>query len=452
LDQCDNADPRPPKLRLADALGILHEPSWLGKQGIPLRGTTPRHRVIARLAREGRWVAIWSLNWDCLIENALEEVGLVRDGPPLRYSWKSAYTTHVTDHDLTRIAANHSLCVHKPHGCVRALIDAQRNFDRSTPPTSDQLAARFMITEGELMTRQPDCTDRGFADRLSAQLRSHPLIVAGWRAAEPILREQIERTVADLPDKPRLSIINRSLDRENHGHLAASYGLKSESALFQVASEGCPTTDDLFLWIQALYATERLAEHADTPADKDRVGVWERTLRHPGDAAFLMSFVDDFLPAWMRLCWRAGLVSCRGFKPHELDLLLKPEVHVPWDTPDIDRPDLIAAVRLLGMLPPGGKPWECGRFPGALWDAAGLRLVVPIPAWGTAADLSGLRPLTLALQRDLGFVQTLAVLPLTADNERVSRESKEQLRSNLAALIRRPGFAQADRIELQDAL
>lgn len=452
LEHCDDRDLRPPKLRLAAALGILDEPRWLGKQGLPLRGTTPRHRVIARLAREGRWAVIWSLNWDCLLEQALEEVGLVRDGPSLPYSWKSAYTTHVTNHDLPRITQSHSVCVHKPHGCVRALIDAHRDVRAPGTPTSSELADRFMITEAELTEREPDPVDRGFTDSFSTQLRTHPLITVGWRAAEPILRDTIKQAVTDLPNKPRLSIINRSVDERHHGHLVECYDTTAEETLFKVQSEGYPTTDALLLWIQAMYATGCLHEHTDEPGVSAALDAWARTLGHPDDAAFLMSLVDDFLPAWMRLCWRAGLVSCRGFEPHQLDLLLKPEVQVPWHVPNIDRPDLRAATRLLGMLPPGDESWECERFPGALWDGTRLRLVVPMPAWGMPADLSGLRPLVTAIQRDLGFVRSIAILPLMDRDRSASPGDEERLKSSLAALIRRPGFAQADRIEIQGQL
>ena len=51
---------------------------WRGRTGIPLRGNTPRHRVVARLVREGRWHALWSLNWDCILESALESWGCQR--------------------------------------------------------------------------------------------------------------------------------------------------------------------------------------------------------------------------------------------------------------------------------------------------------------------------------------------------------------------------------------
>jgi hypothetical protein len=323
---------------------------------------------------------------------------------------------------------------------------------RSNAPTSTQLADRFMITHEELKSRTPDTIDQGFAHLLSSQLPSHPLVIVGWRAAEPMLGKQIQQTVAGLPAKPRISIINRSFDPQHHKRLTDAYHLTPEEAHFAVAREGCPTTDDLFLWIQALYAMACLREHVTDPSDSPAIDAWIATLTHPYDAGFLMSFVDDFLPAWMRLCWRAGLVSCRGFEPHQLDLLLKPEVHVPWDVPNIDRPDLAAAARLLSMLPADGKPWECERFPGALWDPDRLRLVVPLPAWGFPDDLNALQPLLAALQRDLAFVSQLAILPLAAGNERLSSDDVNQLRSSVAGLIRRPGFAQADQIQVQHSL
>lgn len=64
------------KLHLADAMGVTSDPRFQAKVGMPLRGNTPRHRVVARLAREGRWSTICSLNWDCILETALESVGL----------------------------------------------------------------------------------------------------------------------------------------------------------------------------------------------------------------------------------------------------------------------------------------------------------------------------------------------------------------------------------------
>ena len=64
------------KLTLAKSLDIPSDRRWLGC--IRTERNTPRHRVIARFAREGLWDQIWSLNWDCIQESALENVGIIR--------------------------------------------------------------------------------------------------------------------------------------------------------------------------------------------------------------------------------------------------------------------------------------------------------------------------------------------------------------------------------------
>jgi len=76
----------PPKLQLAEALGIMTDLRWRGaNRDGPVE---PRHRIIARFARENRLNSIWSLNWDCLLENALGRVGLSRGVPRADLPWK----------------------------------------------------------------------------------------------------------------------------------------------------------------------------------------------------------------------------------------------------------------------------------------------------------------------------------------------------------------------------
>jgi len=53
------SDPNP-KLTLAELLDIPKEEHWRGC--VSPRRNTPRHRVVARFAREGLWHQIWSLN------------------------------------------------------------------------------------------------------------------------------------------------------------------------------------------------------------------------------------------------------------------------------------------------------------------------------------------------------------------------------------------------------
>lgn len=74
-----------PKLTLAESLDIPNEKRWLGC--ISTQRNTPRHRVVARFAREGLWHQIWSLNWDCVQESALENVGIKRSATEGRMPW-----------------------------------------------------------------------------------------------------------------------------------------------------------------------------------------------------------------------------------------------------------------------------------------------------------------------------------------------------------------------------
>jgi hypothetical protein len=447
LAGCSGGDLRPKKLRLSDSLSILRDPRWLGRAGLPLRRTTPRHRVIARLAREGIWSAVWSLNWDCLLENAFEEVGLVRDGPPYGFSWKTAYVTHITNRDITKLGRGHCVRVHKPHGCVRAMVAAEHAWQQRDNETAQALSERFMIGAQELTRRDEDAVDRGFADAFGSELRSHPMIVIGWKAAEPILQQGIKRAVAALPDKPNLSVIDIAFNDNGHRQIANEYGLTPEQVHFQVFPEDCPTTDRLFLWIQAQYALDCLRAHCPGNIEPT-IKRWADSLKNPCGAAFFASFADNFLPAWMRLCWRAGVVRCRSFEPHLLDLS-KPEVHVPWDIANIERPDLRAAAQLLARLPDAGGDWDAARFPGALWRVQDLCLAVPLPAWGEPASLSGLNPLLQALERDIAFVRKLTVLPLHPDGQQIASADAQRLVEGLAGLVRVPSFAESGRIEIQ---
>ena len=80
---------------------------------------------MARFAREGQFDSIWSLNWDCLLENALERVGLDRDKPRPDLPWKTGYTTFITVKDYTGAGDLWAVTVFKPHGCVRSLDEAR---------------------------------------------------------------------------------------------------------------------------------------------------------------------------------------------------------------------------------------------------------------------------------------------------------------------------------------
>jgi hypothetical protein len=81
------------KIRLAHAMGLMTDKRFLAQAGVGPRGTTARHRVLARLAREGRVRAVWSFNWDCWLEASFEAVGMRRNDEPFplftKTDWQS---------------------------------------------------------------------------------------------------------------------------------------------------------------------------------------------------------------------------------------------------------------------------------------------------------------------------------------------------------------------------
>jgi hypothetical protein len=143
-----------PKLTLAQALRIPSDPRW-GAYTRTSR-SLPRHRVVARFAREELWKEIWSFNWDCWQENALEAVGIKRGQSDVRLPWPTAFSTFVTAADCHGIAAAGTIVVVKPHGCVTALLDAEQATRKGNQLRARALTSRFLITQTELNSMHPD--------------------------------------------------------------------------------------------------------------------------------------------------------------------------------------------------------------------------------------------------------------------------------------------------------
>ncbi|MBN1843822.1 MAG: hypothetical protein JW883_16270 [Deltaproteobacteria bacterium] len=178
------------KLKIAKALGLLDNIAWLGKVEVPLRGNWPRHRVIARFAREKRWHAIWSLNWDCLLEVGLESVGFDESPTLIQQPWPTTYVTYITAEDAKASADDNMVTVYKPHGCVKALITAQEEYNKGNHEQAKSLAERFVITKPELEELEPkfqNSTGRSLYFRLHSHLESCPLVSIGWSVSEDYL-------------------------------------------------------------------------------------------------------------------------------------------------------------------------------------------------------------------------------------------------------------------------
>ena len=197
--------------------------------------------------------------------------------------------------------------------------------------------------------------------------------------------------------------------------------------------------DQLFLWLQALYAVGSLSTWAVTDDQATLSEVAVSVDQPPDHRVFVTEWADNFLPVWVRLCWRCGLVSCfRGGQPitsDDINLESRDE-HIPWVIPYIERPDLTAASRLLAALHRSGnaEAWDFEMFPGGLHK--GSLLLIPVPAWDNplSNDLRGLKPLVEALKRPgTGFIDQIKVLFLSSNPAEVIPDDRKRVLKELLA-------------------
>ncbi len=307
-----------PKLKLAASLDIPQEHYW----GATVRSkeATPRHRVIARFAREGLWEQIWSFNWDCLQENAFENVGLIRNGKDAGLPWPTKFRWFVTAADCAGLGEEHAVKIVKPHGCVMALVEAEDAQQRGDDEMAKSRAGRFFITSSELASLAPalgmEGTQQFIFASLTAQMCCRPVVIAGWRAGEEYLLKHFENTLPqalaqrELADD-ELSIIDLSFNEHGHSRIAAVYQRDRAQSHVPVEPSGM-TTDKLCLWIQALYAVEclsRCAAEESKPALNDVASEIQQPSENDRDH-FVIAWADSFLPSWVLLCWRYGFISC----------------------------------------------------------------------------------------------------------------------------------------------
>jgi len=454
-----------PKLTLAESLDIPNEKRWLGC--ISTQRNTPRHRVVARFAREGLWHHIWSLNWDCVQESALENVGIKRRALDGQMPWPTVFNTLVTAAECAQIGETNSIKVIKPHGCVMALVEAQQEKATGNTARSITLSERFLITATELHSLAPAVAAGAeqqfiFATLLTA-LASHPFVVAGWSVSEPYLIDRIRADVEphlQNPDRQpplavdELSVIDRQFNANGHTSLAGFYGRNAATAHIDVGQPEF-STDELFLWLQALYAAHFLRLRSpviDQPA-LDAVAL--EIDQPPNNSVFLISWVDNFLPVWVRLCWRCGLVRWenQNAEPVEIDdlALESRDEHIPWRLSGGARPELTAASRLLAALHRSGNGlnWDYGQFPGGFY--CDFRLVIPIPIWASDPpnDLRGLKPLIDAIkQPGAGYIERLALVFVGPEPAHVIPDDAKRIYKQLvASYLSMARFANANHIE-----
>lgn len=449
-----------PKLALAKLLDIPSEPRWLA--AIQTRRTKARHRVIARFARESLLEQIWSFNWDCVQESAFENVGIKRNGEDVKLPWPTGFKVFITATECAHMGEEYSVKMIKPHGCAMALIEAEEAQNHGDLPRARQLAERFLITKEELDRLDPALCGSGVQQfifaTLCTKLAAHPFIIAGWSASEEYFLTYMADVVAPILGQnlaiDELSIIDVVFNHEGHQRIAGFYQ-KDEAAAFIRVQPPTFDTDTLLLWVQALYAIDCLRNSASAP-DRAVLEALSHTLEQPPDhPPYVISWVDHFLPSWVRLCWKSGLVECwmrdnqHPVSPDDIDME-RPDEHIPWNVPNIARPDLKSAAGLLATLERSGNghQWDFEMFPGGFF--LDNLLVLPLPAWGGLLnDLRGLKSLTDAIkQPGIGFIDQLAILPVpSASGAPIPTHTVTILKETVARGLGVSRFARSSAIE-----
>ncbi len=433
------------RLWLAEELGMLDDRRWFGEIGLPLSGNTPRHRALARFAVEKRLRAIVSLNWDTLLEAGLDSVGLA-ERPRSPRPWEvTAHARVVNDNHIHILASPHVFPVIKPHGCVRNLEQARRQY-RSTGTAP---SVTFKLTRSELAICPPE--QKTLIDtKVQGYVADCPLIAIGWKAGEDYLRNTVATTAKAVqhPEPDAFTLVDLCWG-PNHTDIAAAYGKNDNAAFAEVKAGAPPTTDCLLQWLQARHALSRLI--AATPPLKAPLENLLQQLDQPDCGHAIINWVDNWLPTWVRLCWRAGVME--GSDPHTggkiepWDIPIMPrDVHVPLGSMNVERRDLQAAAKLLIVLGSSLSRFNFKMFPGGFWDPdpENRCLYIPLPGWrrrvAQTVDLAALKPQIEAM-RSWGFVQKIQLVWLDTEDALPDQPLRHQLEAQVRRLMPLVKFA-----------
>ena len=442
-------DPLKAKRAIADLIGVTRDPRFAARASVPIRGSSGRHRVAARLAKEGRWRSIWSLNWDVWLESALQSVGVepLSERPtnplPLPPEWVRWYESW-TPNSVLRAHDAQTLVVFKPHGCVGALLAGD---------------GTFVLTEDELereLAKQPPAV----VESMKECFRSNSLIAVGWSAGEAYLRQFFQQVCETRSAPTTLTIIDPNPNDAGHKALQVAYGCDAAKSVFATHPNGqFPCTDDLFLWIQTRHGLLCLQKIAAVE-NRKKLDEWLAAFDRPVQGApydLITSWFDNFLSVWSRLCFNNGSqvfifgtpVVAEALPTHRRD------EHVPWTDQQTTRLDLLAATHLLVALVAQlaqGRDWNFSQFPGALWEPTKGHLVIPVPAWGSAAskNLGALKPLVESRHWAYqGLIRKVSLLGIThhSGDPAVGEHDKKNWAYELSRLMHIREFATAENIQ-----
>lgn len=450
------------KRRMANAMGITTDPAYRADVGTLLRSLWPRHRVAARFAREGRWRAIWSLNWDCILESALERVGLnVHPTPGNQLAnplpWMCWYSVWAPGDPYQPAGQPGTVFVCKPHGCARKIASG---------------SSQFIVTRAELNALTANLAP--VVANMTVGFANTRVVTVGWRAEEayiPLNLDAMRLNGTLIPaGEDALSIVNRTWyppddSDTKHNRIATIFGSRRDACFFSVEKGTDPKTDDLFLWIQTRYALLQMRLFASASAAwAAQVAHLDPIVQHfeqPRAGHLLNQLFDDFLAVWVRFCFNNGSIVYLRHGAAIAQALVATHLrdeHIPWMYDHVERKDLLAIISMVIALwgrinAGGGNQWDFNEFPGALWDGLNGHLVLPLPAWNNIEEpiqLSALKPLLESWNwPKSGVISRLSILPLrSVPTEPHFADENLTMRSSVARLMKTARLANPANIDV----
>lgn len=365
------------KVRLAGAMGITTDQRFLALTNVPIRGTTPRHRVLSRLAREGRVDSFWSFNWDCWLESGFEAVGM-RAGERSSESlvapdhWKLRYKVWFSG--ASDAEKNDTLPIFKAHGCAKAISRGQ---------------GEFVVTQEEMaldLSMQPPKRTK----RMEVNVQARWTVAIGWSATELYVKQLLEKLKPEGMLGAKLTIIDVAPYQPGHLELYASYSVDPAAGGVCVAKEYPGTTDDLFSWIQTRRGLSALELVVFGVPDVEAIISTLVSDTPPHDhndfsKFWPVSFIDSWLPVWLRTCFLVGAQDHMpaGGADFEVLPIEQRDAHISWVPSSYVRHDLVSAAivakRLHELSQSAG--WDFNQFPGAFWAPSTQALALPVPFW-----------------------------------------------------------------------
>lgn len=453
-----------PKLMIAKVLGFTSDPGWLIGVALAAAQAQPRHRVIARLTRERCWQSIWTFNWDCHIESALESIGLKEQEKVADQPWPMRFQRVLALRDYGKAPQERTIVVHKRHGCIKNINDLATLDNNGKATVDDYVNFRFRITKAEL-TEELDKTSadyKSFRGQIDSEFAGRPLAVFGWSASEKYLLDEFESCAPQLQKYPnpvgRLSIVDPFYNPDGHARLSAIYAVSKDQSHFPIApAPDEPDQDNLFLWIQTLYALDAISRTLD---DHKLLQAWLTTviedIKVDLRPSWITQWVDAFLPSWVQLCWRTGLVTAshrgRKMRPEEIRLEGE-EWYVPLVLDLPERPELVSAAYLLKALSDSADTHRFDLVSGTLYLDSTAQVVLPLPAWGDPSNTNMLNSVTRLVARiktARGFANRLTLLAMPMDGMSVADDKKDTVKAAYLLVAKLPSDADIAVIDLEE--